>query len=228
MNLNEAKQMFDGLGTADVNRGRGKIEPGKYWILMRSIENKKSREMKPFVACQGTVILPLCDAMGRDPSSEMFEGSPPGSTADWAIFFNDYFASRVKTVIVTCLGMSEEDLKAQEATMSKDARNDEFFQYMLAATGETVNEAGTDTIKTQPGIFDNCTVIEIRVWVSEPKPVPEGETPKKSFTNIVPVAKISLEEVAEKVSEEHIIMFFGSVDAFTKLYEAEEALNAAD
>lgn len=229
MDLNQAKAMFANMGEAKVKSGREDIAEGRYWVLMRAIANEKTRDFRPYTLIKATVILPLCDGMGRTPDSDLFEGSPAGTGAEWIYMFNDYFASNMKGLIVTCLGITPEELKQMEASMTKDEINAEFFQYMLAATGEEVNETTNQVVKTGDGVFDNTTVIEINVKKTDPIPSNDNDDDKKDkkkgkpFTNIYPNRKVPLAEVAEKLTEEQISLYFHSFENFTALFEAEMA-----
>lgn len=224
MSLNRAKTMFGGMAQAAVHAGREDLQDGRYAVLMQKVENKESRKCVPFTAFSGTVLWPICDGMGRLPDSDMFEGSPAGSEADWANFMSDYFASNIKTFIVTCLGMTSEDLKSQQKGMSNAEIEDEFFGYCLAMTGSEVQ--GEDIVRVGPGVFDGTTVIEVQVRRSEVIPTDDGKPPKKPFVNINPKAKIPLTEVATKMAEDEIAIYFGSFENFAKLVEDEEALAA--
>ena len=224
MSLNRAKQMFGNMAQASVNTGREDLQDGRYAVLMQKVENKETRQCKPYTAFRGVVLWPICDGMGRLPDAELYDGSYAGSSADWANFMSDYFASNIKTFICICLGMTNDELKAQQKGMSNAEIEDEFFGYCLAMTGSEVQ--GEDIVKVGPGVFDGTTVIEVQVRRSEAIPTEDGKPPKKPYVNINPKAKIPLTEVAAKMSEDEIAIYFGSFDNFAKLVEDEEALAA--
>lgn len=231
MDINQARAMFGAMGEAKVSSGREDVAEGRYWVLMNSIANQQTRDFRPFTAIKTTIILPLCDGVGRTPDSEIFEGSPAGTHCEWAYFINDYFASNMKKLIVTALGITDEQLKEMESSMTKDQINAEFFEYMMAATGEQPNENTKQLEKIQDGIFDNTTVIEVNVKKSDP--IPSGDDDdskgkkKKPFTNVYPNRKVPLEEVAGKLEESQLGLYFGSVENFTALLEAELEATAA-
>lgn len=225
MNINRAKQMFGNMAKASVSHGREELQEGRYAVLVQKVENKETRKFVPYTAFRGVVLWPVCDGVGRLPDAELYEGSPKGSMADWASFYSDYYASNIKTFIATCLGLTMEDLKAQEKNMSEAEINDQFFQYCLAMTGEEVR--GEETVKTGPGVFDGSVVIEVRVTKSTPVPKKgddeDDDKVKKAFTNVHPNRRIPLSEVATRLTEEEIAIYFGSLENFATLMEAEEA-----
>ena len=182
MNINRAKQMFGGMAAASVSHGREELEEGRYVILLQSVTNEESRKYQPYMAFNGVVLYPLCDKAGREPTSELYEGSGTGAQAAWAVFSNDFFASKVKTILVTCLGLEESDLKTMEKEMTPSEIDKEFFEYCLAMTGEEVQ--GTETVRVRPGIFDNTTTVEIRVTKTEamPKKDDDENKPGKVYT----------------------------------------------
>ena len=218
MDINEAKTMFANMGTAAVQGTRELIQEGRYLVLMNSIQNEKTRKLQNLTAMKTTVVVPLYDSAGRTPDSDAFEGSPAGSHLEWASFFNDYYASNMKSIIVTCLGMSEAELKSMEQEMTSDQINSEFFDYMLHATGSEVKDG--NVVRTKDGVFDNSVVIEVNVKHNMPIPK-EGEKAKKPYVNVYPVKKIPLMDLVDKLGEDGIIRFFGSLENFETLAAAD-------
>ena len=220
--VNMAQAMFEQLAVASASGAREDVNEGMYAMLIQSMTADTSKKTgQIFYPIKGVVLWPISDGADRPPESDLFSASPKGSDIGWAVFQNIYFGRNVIELLSICLEITAEEMQAEEKSMSPDEKLVHRAAMWNAAIG--YEQQGGVYVKAGAGCFDGTTVIRVKAVKSDAVPKADGKQ-GKVYTNIYPKSKIPLSEVAAKLSEDEIARYFGSIDNFCALVEAEEAL----
>lgn len=205
MDINRARQLAGDMKKLETGSS-ARLKPGVITVLFNKVEEFIKRDTKaPMLRAAATVIIPKEDEFGRGPQDTDYEGHYKGEEVSWVYSFNDYFNKEFGPFLIAGLGLSSGDASA----MGEDE--------ILETFASVVRENGS----ADRGIFDGCVALEltIRRGAAKKEVVDGKETGKMrpGFVSIRQYRNVPLSDLAESLSDEDIVRYFGSVDAYAEL-----------
>ena len=200
--LDEARKMLETLKTIEIG-GRNNIKEGTVVALLNKFTQEKSRAFVPYFKADFTVVKPMGDGRGRQVGSEGYDGHMKGDTFSTCFFLGDRFQRDIGPFLCAVLDISKEDA----ATMTA-AEIQQTAALLLDCEGEQVGAASGQALIEIKGI--------------ESKPVEDKKKPGtlRTYINERYVRTVKPSELGE-LEEKDIVRYFGSLEAFAALMEAE-------
>lgn len=205
MDINKARKMLEGLNKLETGN-RNDVKPGTFQCLINEVSMQETRDFRPYIRAKATVLVPIMDGKGVKPETEGYAGHYKGEEISFCFFFGDRFQKDFSPFLCAALDISPEAAKE--------------------VSGEELREMALAVIKCddQPsGILDNKVVIEMRGVESAPVEDSKNPGQLKIYINERFDKNVKLSSLVEKLDEQDMERYFGSVEAFTELMAEEEA-----
>jgi len=231
---------FKGCAKAEVKTGRvPNPNLGKAAYLIDSIRMKESSRVdKPGFRVEVNMTTLWGIENGKDASGTEVDCNRTGDRVSHCIFSGDYFHKSFKELCLKVIGKEpHEELDiadficpaSEYPNLSELERLELMWEQKLPGMVCAFDESGSPV---QAGVFDGQAVIEIGTTekavlqlIDRKKGEVEGnfvydangQKLSKTYRNSYINRKISKDEIKEKLSEEEITRFFGSVEAFNAI-----------
>ena len=203
MDINRARQLAGDMKKLE-NGFASRLKPGVYTVLFGKIEEATVRATKaPMLRATATVIVPQEDEFNRKADEDGYEGHFKGEEISWTYFFGDYFNTEFGPFLIAGLGLSP----SEAADMDSDT--------IMATFADVVRDSGSN----ERGILDGTAALELTVRRGAPKKNEETGEMKPGFVSIKQYRHVPIAELADKLSEDDLVRYFGSMENFLALAE---------
>lgn len=199
--IDEARKLLEGLNKLETG-GRNNLKAGAAHALLNSFTMAEARDTRKYFKADFTVVKALCDGRGRQIGSEGYEGHTKGDTFTTCFFLGDRFQRDIGPFLCAVLDIT------------KDAA--------AKMTAGEIQEAALAllSIEGQQGAANGQAIVEIKGVESAPVPDKKKPGTLRTYINERYVRNVKPSELAD-LDEKDIVRYFGSLEAFAALLEAE-------
>lgn len=212
MDMNRARKMIGKMSGLEMPKS-GKIKECTVWALIESVKETLSEKTGGnFIKWKATILHAVQDKQGRAPGDDGYCGNFKGDEISGGLNYGMYFAKNYSPFLAAGRGLTHEQAAVYDADM----------------VAKSLSEIVVDEDKYDGvGEFDGKVVVEIKGVASVPKEDPKEPGKLRTYINERFVRRVRLTELTQVLDERDIVRYFGSLENFAELMEAEEAYFAA-